>query len=146
MGLARGILESGRPLGDALGIAGDDRTALYAVAYELYANKRYDMAQHLFAQLVLYDHQDPRYMKGLAAATQMLGDHEQAVRMYTVAALMDIGDPAVVMHAGDCFRQMGRRAKAIESFDLARAMCSRPEHQEVKRRCEAVLAELRRSA
>ncbi|WP_066639746.1 SycD/LcrH family type III secretion system chaperone [Bordetella sp. H567] len=142
----RKILRDGAPLGDSLRIPAQDRKVLYAVAYKLYAEARYDLAQHLFAQLVMYDHHQVRYMKGLAAATQMLGDHEEAMRMYSVAALMDASDPAVVMHAGDCFRAMGKHARAVESFDLARAMCSKAEHEPVKRRCNQLLAELRRAA
>ncbi|WP_176464077.1 SycD/LcrH family type III secretion system chaperone [Bordetella genomosp. 11] len=142
----RKILKDGRPLGDSVGIPAEDRQTLYAVAYKVYAEGRYDVAQHLFAQLVTYDHHEPRYMKGLAAATQMLGDHEQAMRMYSVAALMDASDPAVVMHAGDCFRAMGKHARALESFDLASAMCSKAEHEPVRRRCNQLLARLRPAA
>ncbi len=76
----------------------------------------------------------------------MLGNHEEAMRMYSVTALMDASDPAAVMHAGDCFRAMGKRARALESFDLARAMCSKAEHEPVKRRCNQLLAELGRAA
>lgn len=142
----RKIFREGRPLGDSLGIPAGGRQALYTVARGLYGDGRYDLAQHLFAQLVMYDNQNPRYMKGLAAATHMRGDHEQAVQMYSVAALLDSSDPATVMHAGDCFRVMGKRDRAVESFDLARAMCSKPEHQPVRRRCDQVLAELKRAA
>lgn len=142
----RKIFREGRPLGDSMGIPAAGRQTLYAVAHKLYSDGRYDLAQHLFAQLVLYDHQDPRYMKGLAAATHMRGDYEQAIQMYSMAALMDASDPATVMHAGDCFRAMGRRDRALESFDLARAMCSKAEHRPVRRRCDQALAELKRAA
>ncbi|OZI20028.1 CesD/SycD/LcrH family type III secretion system chaperone [Bordetella genomosp. 9] len=146
MRVVRGILKNDRPLGDSLGIRDGDRQRLHAVAHDLYRQARYDLAQHLFAQLVLYDNKDPRYMKGLAAATQMLGQHEHAVHMYAVAALMDVNDPSVVMHAGDCFRAMGKPARAFDSFDLARSMCSRPEHQQIKLRCDQALAGLRQAA
>lgn len=145
-GIVRGILRNDRPLGDSLGIRDGDRQVLYSVAYELYGKARYDLAQHLFAQLVLYDNKDPRYMKGLAAATQMLGQYEHAIYMYSVAALMDAGDPSVVMHAGDCFRAMGRHARAFQSFDLARSMCCKPEHERIKQRCDHALAGIRQAA
>ncbi|HTJ98580.1 MAG TPA: SycD/LcrH family type III secretion system chaperone [Bordetella sp.] len=139
-GIVHGILRNDRPMGDFLGIRDGDRQTLYAVAYDLYGKGRYDLAQHLFAQLVLYDNQEPRYMKGLAAATQMLGEHEQATHMYSVAALMDASDPAVIMHAGECFKAMGKHARAFESFDLARSLCSRPEHEQIRQRCDQALA------
>lgn len=142
----RKILQDGGPLGDPLGIASDDRRLLYAVAHQLYGEGKYALAQHVFAQLVLYDHRDPRHIKGLAAATQMLGDHESAIQMYSVAALMDVSDPTAVMHAGDCFRAMGQHARAAESFGLARAMCTAAKHEPVRRRCDQFLTELQHAA
>jgi type III secretion system low calcium response chaperone LcrH/SycD len=135
----RAVVRDGGVLGDVLGMPKEGRDTLYAMAYDVYAKGQYERARKLFAQLALYDHQDPRYMKGLAATTQMLGDYEQALQMYAVVALMDATDPTPVMQAGDCLDAMGRHAEALESFGLARSMCAGPAHEQVRRRCERLL-------
>jgi type III secretion system low calcium response chaperone LcrH/SycD len=143
----RAIMSKGGVLGDVFGVSREGRDALYAKAYDVYAQGQYKQAQQLFAQLSLYDHQDSRYMKGLAATTQMLEDYEQALQMYAVVAMMDVTDPVPVMHGGDCLNAMGRHAEAAESFVLALSMCSGGvEHEQVRQRCEQLLAALKRRA
>lgn len=140
------ILAKGGILGDKLGMPHKKRQDLYAVAYDAYAKGRYERAGQLFAQLALYDHRDPRYMKGLAAATQMLGKYGQALQIYAFIVLMDMKDPVPLMRAGDCFKAMGRHAEAAEAFDLARSLCKGEEHGRVRQRCEHLLGSVRQSA
>jgi type III secretion system low calcium response chaperone LcrH/SycD len=142
----RAILRDGGILGDKLGVPGKERDAMYAVAYAAYAKGQYERARQLFAQLAFYDHQDPRYMKGLAASAQMLGNYEQALQLYVVIAAMDMTDPVPVMHAGDCFNAMNRRVEAAESFDLARSLCKGAEHRQVRQRCEQLLGSIKQFA
>lgn len=135
----RATLHKGGVLGDEFGIPRKNRETLYAFAYDSYSKGQYEKARQLFAQLALFDHKDPRYMKGLAAASQMLGDYEQALQVYALVVAMDMADPTSVMHAGDCYQAIGKHAEAAESFDLARSMCSTAEHEPVRRRCEQLL-------
>lgn len=139
----RSVLRDGGVLGDTLGMPSGSREALYAAAHETYSRGQYARARQLFAQLALYDHNDPRYVKGLAATTQMLGDYEQALQMYAVVAAMDATDPGPVMYAGDCLEAMGRHGEAAESFDIALSMCSGPGHEPIRRRCERLLGDIK---
>jgi type III secretion system low calcium response chaperone LcrH/SycD len=126
----------GEPFGPELGMTADSREALYAAGHALYEQGQYQQARSLFAQLVLLDHTDPRYIKGLAAATQMLAEHELALQMYAVIAAMTPGDPQSVMHAGTCMLALGRRSDAAEAFELAISLCHDASQAAVRNHCQ----------
>jgi type III secretion system low calcium response chaperone LcrH/SycD len=126
----------GQPFGPEFGMTADSREALYATGHALYAQGQYQQARSLFAQLVLLDHTDPRYIKGLAAATQMLAEHELALQMYALIAAMTPGDPQAVMHAGTCMLALGRRSDAVEAFELAISLCHDASQAAVRKHCQ----------
>ncbi|WP_198168877.1 SycD/LcrH family type III secretion system chaperone [Bordetella flabilis] len=140
----RSLFACGEPFGPEFGMTADLREALYAAGHALYAQGQYQQARSLFAQLVLYDHTDPRYIKALAAATQMLAEHELALQMYTVIAAMNPGEPQSVMHAGTCMLAMGRRSDAAEAFELAISLCHDVSQGAVRSHCQRQVELLRR--
>lgn len=138
------LFQFGDAFSSALGVTPERRESMYAIAYGLYSKGNFKEARRLFAQLVIHDPVEPRFMRGLAATTQMLGEYKQALDMYVVLAAANPGDPVPVMRAGDCLVALGRHAEAKESFEVAMAMCNEPARDAVKRRCESVLVTLRR--
>lgn len=121
-GLASYIREGGK-LGDVLGLTPAELEAMYALGYSLYEQQRYSEAFKVFSALVSYDHTQPRYGLALAAASKMLGRHEDAMRQYLPAIAANPIDPAPLYHSAESLVEMGRRDEAIEALDAVAAMC-----------------------
>ena len=93
--------------------------AIYAIAYELYKNGKYEEAKQCFRFLTLTNSFERKYWMGLAATYQMLKSYSEAIECYSAAALQDFTDPYVHCHAADCFFHMGNIAKAKEALNSA---------------------------
>lgn len=94
-------------------------SALYAMAYELYRNGKYEDATAFFRLLTLVDSFERKHWMGLAACFQMLKDYAKAIECYSAAAVQDPSDPYVHWHAADCFFYSGDHAKAQEALESA---------------------------
>lgn len=93
--------------------------SLYALAHHLYRQGRYVQALSPFACLVTLNPYDVRFHQGLGACKQMLRRHEEALRHYGVASMLDLTDPAPLLHAAECLLALGRRADARQRLELA---------------------------
>jgi type III secretion system low calcium response chaperone LcrH/SycD len=139
----RSLFARGEAFGASFGMTAESQESLYAAGHALYGQGQYKQARSLFAQLVLCDHMDPRYLKGMAATTQMLDEHELALQMYTVIAATNPGEPQPVMHAGECMLALGRQADAAEAFELAMSLCHEVKQGTIESRCRRLLETLR---
>ena len=68
--------------------------AVYALAYQLVAQGRFDKAYEYFALLTLYYPTDAAYLAGLALCYRMLGRYEQAINVYAFLATLRAQEPA----------------------------------------------------
>lgn len=93
--------------------------ALYAMAYRLYKNGKYEDALAFFRFLTLSDSFERKYWMGLGACNQMLKNYEKALECYSAAAIQDSSDPYVHWHAADCFFHSGNLPKAREALESA---------------------------
>ena len=93
--------------------------ALYAMAYELYRNGKYEDAKTFFRLLALANSFERKYWMGLAASYQMLKDYEKALECYSAAAIQDPSDPYAHWHAADCFFHSDNVVKAKEALESA---------------------------
>ena len=97
----------------------DSLSALYAMAYELYRNGKYEDAKAFFRLLTLVDSFERKYWMGLAGCYQMLKSYNEAIECYSAAAIQDPSDPYVHWHAADCFFYSGDLMKAKEALESA---------------------------
>lgn len=97
----------------------DSLSTLYAMAYELYRNGKYEDAKGFFRFLTLVDSFERKYWMGLAACYQMLKGYAEAIECYSAAAIQDPSDPYVHWHAADCFFHSGNLTDANQALDSA---------------------------
>lgn len=106
-------------IGAAIQFSEDSLDALYAIAYELHRNGKYEEAKDLFRFLTLANSFERKYWIGLAACYQMLKMYAKAIQCYTAAALQEPSDPYVHWHAADCFFHLGNLNQAQEALESA---------------------------
>lgn len=135
-----GHLLEGKTLGPLLGHSPKEQEALYTLAFRLYGQARYADAARLFAYLLMNNHLDARYYNGFGACMQMQERPTEALRYYGMASLLDLTDPAPVMHCAECHLALGARDKALEALNYALAQARHHErHRRHVPRLEALL-------
>ncbi|MES3002902.1 MAG: SycD/LcrH family type III secretion system chaperone [Pseudomonadota bacterium] len=135
------LLSSGNTLSGLLGRSEKSQEALYHVAYVFYGQAKYTEAMRMFAFLLANNHLDRRFYMGFAGCMQMLDRHEEALKYYGIASLLDLTDPLPPMHMAECHIAMGQRDKARESLEYG--LCqgrAADTHVESVRRMEGLLA------
>ncbi len=130
---------------DALGVGDKKTEELYAEAYRLYNNGRYEKAQKLFSTLILLNAIDPRFIFGLAACMHMKKEYAHAGSTYVKCAIIDFENPIPYYHAADCWIQLNDPLSAITNLNLAIKRCGdKPEFDAIKKRCILTLESLTR--
>jgi type III secretion system low calcium response chaperone LcrH/SycD len=143
--LARHLLEESGTVGQIHGIGPDELEALYAFAHSLYNQARWPEALSAFNFLSIQDHLDRRHHMGRGACLQMLRRHEEALRAYSLAFLLEMTDPVVSFHIGECLIALGRREDAQVALDAAAdAAADAPACTDVGERALALLTLLKR--
>jgi len=138
-----GLWRAGGTLAQAKGITRDECEAMYAWGHSLYAQRKYEDAFRIFAQLVAYDHMESRYQMALASAMQMTKRYEDALNQYAIVTVMRLDDPAPAYHSAECLLALGRVQDAVASLEMARELCADGQHDAVKARAQALLAALK---
>jgi type III secretion system low calcium response chaperone LcrH/SycD len=106
----------------SLSFSEDARKGLYATAFHLYQNGKYQEAVDCFRILVLIDAPERNHWMGYAATLQMLKRYEEALYAYSVAAIMKPEDPHAHIYAANCCfssEQIERGLQALDSADDA---------------------------
>ena len=115
--LAVNLFEEGAPLGAIKGFTADEIEAAYHMAYGLYQQRRFDEALKLFQYFSMYEHTDRRFWMGWAACLQKLKKYESAIKAYSVATMLDVGQPDGPFHAAECYIAMRDWDKAKQSLE-----------------------------
>ena len=135
--MLEGLLRGGPAL---CGLPPDSAEALYALAHQLYQQAQYAEAARLFAFLVMLNACDLRFHMGLGASKQMLRRHQEALRHYAVASLLDTTDPTPLLRSAECFLSLGKRAEARERLRLALGQAEdAPRHAHAAPRVRALI-------
>lgn len=111
------LLISGNTLSSLLGRSEKSQEALYHVAYVFYGQAKYTEAMRMFAYLLANNHLDRRFYMGFAGCMHMLDRHEEALKYYGIASLLDLTDPLPAMHMAECHIALGRHGQARESLE-----------------------------
>lgn len=132
-------LGGGGVLGDLSGLDTRDYEALYAVGHHLYSRARYPEAAQVFGFLVLYNHQEPRYLMAQAASLQMCQDWGTAISVYTLVAMHDPSDLMPCFHTCECLLALGLKAEAREGLAMIVRQCDSPAQAALRTRAQALL-------
>lgn len=134
------FMKYGGVLKDAHNISDKEMEAIYSVGYNLYESGKYDDGLKVFKFLCFFDHLEKKYWLGLGAVNQMLKKYNDAVNAYSMAAMLDIDDPAPAMHAADCLLLTGNKEKAESALNFVLEMTPDEEKTAAyRKRAEAVL-------
>ncbi|KQO20772.1 hypothetical protein ASF11_24745 [Acidovorax sp. Leaf76] len=66
-----------------------DADAIYALAYQLVRQNRYETAYRYFSLLTLYKPTDTAYLQGLALTYRMMERYDEALNVYSFLATID---------------------------------------------------------
>lgn len=97
---------------------------LYALAYQLYEQQRYQEAGKIFRLLMLVDQEDVRHWIGLAACCQQNKQYHEAMVLYTLAAKLDSENPYIPLHMAECLFATKKREQGLEALHFAEALVS----------------------
>lgn len=134
------LLMSGGTLGTIYDYTPEDYEAVYALGHNLYAQGRYDDAMKAFGFLVIHNAWEKKFLKAFGASLQMMKQHQEAIKYYTMASVLDLADPVPTFHIAECMIPLGMLEEAKQSLDLVVAQCKTPEQQPLKDRATAMLA------
>ena len=116
------FLFSGGSIADVYGLEARQLEAAYALGYNLYSQARWAEALRVFSFLTFHAHLDRRFHLGRAACLQVLGRHEQALKAYLLAHVLDVSDPVVGLHVAECLIALRRKAEARTALEAVLAI------------------------
>ncbi|MDR2768942.1 MAG: hypothetical protein LBB19_00060 [Puniceicoccales bacterium] len=93
-------------LADAFSIPKDKLNVMYAIAYDLYSNDKYEKAVGIFNMLCLYDPLNVDYWQGAGAAHKMLKQYEMAALAYSTLIQLRSTQMSYYLDLAECFLQM----------------------------------------
>ncbi len=127
-----------------MGLDDEEMEAMYAVAYNYYAQGLYGEARQCFRLLMFFSPHTYKYCLGMACTLQAVGDLEQACMFYLLAGSLDQVEPAPYLHMAECLIRLDDRVGAEENLEKAVALCGDGNgYREIKGRAEAILRNLR---
>lgn len=136
-------LAAGGTLGALYDYTEHDCEVMYTLGHGLYSQGRFADAVKVFGFLAMHNHLERRYMKALAASLQMTGSHEEAIKFYTLASVMDPTDPVPTFHTCECLIALGMKDNAIEGLELVVAQCRDDAQLPLRERARALAALLK---
>ena len=134
------LFSQGGTLGFAQNYDDTDYEALYAMGHNLYAQARYQDAVRIFGFLVMQNHLEPRYMNAYASSLQMVGNYLEAIKLYSIASLMDMSDPLPTFHTAECMLALNMVTEAKEALAFVLSQSDAPQYAELKARARALQA------
>ncbi|WP_445222834.1 SycD/LcrH family type III secretion system chaperone (plasmid) [Bradyrhizobium sp. Pa8] len=130
-----------------IGITDDELEAMYVYGHRYYSCGKYEEALNFFRFLCLHRHVEARFWLGLAAASEMLGNTENAVHAYRLAALLNREDLEIPLRTAKCFIKLEQPAEAIKALEDALSLSiGKPEHRALARRARMMLGRLKAEA
>lgn len=134
------LFSQGGTLGFAQNYDDADYEALYTMGHNLYAQARYQDAVRIFSFLVMQNHLEPRYMNAYASSQQMVGNYLEAIKLYSIASLMDMSDPLPTFHTAECMLALNMVTEAQEALAFVLSQSDAPQYAELKARALAMQA------
>jgi type III secretion system low calcium response chaperone LcrH/SycD len=116
--IAENIFKKGMAPQNALAIPPRKIEGIYAQGYQLYNAGNYKKAYETFELLTLLNGQDPRFVFGMAASLQGLGDYQKAFMLFMQSANLDADNPVPYYHAADCCLKSEDKVSAVVMLHL----------------------------
>jgi type III secretion system low calcium response chaperone LcrH/SycD len=131
---------NGKPVYEVAGWSQDQIDALYSAAYNQYRAGAYEEALNIFKPLLVLNSTDSRVWLGYAAAAQMLNNHEDALKAYGYASLLDPMDARPFFHAMECHIALKNYDEAKTAGEYVVGVTTdKPEHSKTLARTQILL-------
>lgn len=110
----------------------DQPEAIYAYAYQFYANGHFEEARSLFSLLTVMQPDQLNYWMGLGACLQMQKKYEKALEAYAAAALIDVDslNPLPHFYAAECLLSLKDVTRALQALESAHTIAIKDETYE----------------
>ncbi len=102
------------------GLSDADCESVYAIGHALYTQARYEDALTLFGWLTVARSWECRFVFAFGSCLHALGRYEPAIDHYAIALLIDINEPAPLLHTCECLLALNRFEEAQEVLDTLR--------------------------
>lgn len=100
----------------------EEQEILYAAGFGHYEAGSYGQAIELFTQLALTEPLEEKYWRGFASAHQMALQYPEALKAWSLVALMADNDPLPHFHAAECLLSMDDKAEGLKALNAAEAL------------------------
>lgn len=100
---------------------------MYALAFSLYCEQKYQDAIHFFRMLVVCRPAEAKYWKSFGACLQMLQNYDEALNCYMSAQILkrEQPDPYLYVHAADCYFGLDQKDAALKALEAARLIAEK---------------------
>ena len=112
------LLEKDEPL--SKDFSNEDLHVLYSLAYSLYQVGDYGQAREIFHQLAYLKPLKQKYWMGLGACFQLERTYGEALKAWSMAAILDENDPSPHLHAAECYFSMHNIEEGIKAIKTAK--------------------------
>ena len=131
---------NGKPVYEVAGWTTEQINDLYAKAYHQYKSGSYEEAMKIFRPLLVMDSTDNRIWMGFAACAQMLRQHDEALKGYGYASLLDPLNPKPFFHAMECHIALKNYEEAKTAGEYVVGVAEgKPEHEKMLARTKLLL-------
>ncbi len=135
------FLFAGGTVADLYRIEARQLEAVYAHAFNLYGQARWNEALRIFSFLALQNHLERRFHIGKAACLQMLKRYEDALRAYGLAHVLDVSEPTVALHIAECCIALRRKEDARTALETVMVLADEsPAFAPIRARAKALAA------
>ncbi|MCB1071658.1 MAG: tetratricopeptide repeat protein [Chlamydiia bacterium] len=112
------VLERTSPLNK--NYSGDDLRILSSFAQTLYQNGDYEEAKGVYQQLAAFEPYSPNYWAGVGACLQVEKRYEEALKAWSMVALLNEEDPSSHFHAAECYYALGLFLEGEKELDACK--------------------------
>ncbi|MEC4720731.1 tetratricopeptide repeat protein [Noviherbaspirillum sp. CPCC 100848] len=111
----------------------------YGVAFNYYSQGQYESAMQYFAFLTVYRPTETRFLTGLAQTHRQLGNHAEAIRLFSLAGMIEPLAPEHTLAVAECELSNQQTAAAFATLQLVIDFCKeRSGHDAVLQRASAL--------
>jgi len=141
--LSQRVLDGETTIKAELNLKDEELETMYAVAYNQYANKKYQEALQAFTLLLYFDPLEYKFLLGSAGCLQMMGHLEMALVTYLNASAVDKSSPAPFLHMAECLLKLKDRQGAADALKRAVELSGEsPAWAQYRNQAEAMLENL----
>lgn len=122
------------------GITDEEMEAAYANGFNIFQGGNFEKAEKMFEFLATLDNQEKKYLTALGACRFNQKNYIGAIAAYSVAVMIDVDDPGLILKVAQCHLGLGDKETAMGALEAALEVAGdKPEHATAKSQCQALM-------